>query len=188
MKRRLLDLLTALSLLLCVAVCVLWVRSYQRRDIFGWVWAGGGPGAAEPFLRGGRTVFVAQAVMLQSSSGVLRGNYYNPARATTLGPFQAGDRPILLEAISGRRMFSAGFYASRGTEVHEILIPHWCGALVSAALPAVWLAWRWREYRRRPAGLCSSCGYDLRATPGRCPECGTHISTETVNAPTPTRA
>ena len=34
MKRRVLNLLTALSLLLCVAVCVLWVRSYRVADVF----------------------------------------------------------------------------------------------------------------------------------------------------------
>jgi hypothetical protein len=36
MKRRLLNLLTALSLLLCVAACVLWVRSYWHCDSIAW--------------------------------------------------------------------------------------------------------------------------------------------------------
>ena len=36
MKVRLFNLLTALSLLLCVAVCVLWVRSYVPPDALAW--------------------------------------------------------------------------------------------------------------------------------------------------------
>ena len=49
---------------------------------------------------------------------------------------------------------------------YSVLVP------VLAASPAVWLGRRWRGRRRTKLRLRPACGYDLRATPGRCPECG----------------
>jgi hypothetical protein len=51
-------------------------------------------------------------------------------------------------------------------------LPYWMIAVILGATPASWL-WGFRRVRRRiRAGLCPTCGYDLRATPERCPECG----------------
>jgi hypothetical protein len=48
--------------------------------------------------------------------------------------------------------------------------------LLSAILPAGWLVWRRKIARERRKGMCRVCGYDLRASPDRCPECGTAIA------------
>ena len=51
---------------------------------------------------------------------------------------------------------------------------HWLPAALLLVMPLVFLngAVR-RDGAERRRGLCLACGYDLRATPGRCPECGT---------------
>jgi hypothetical protein len=53
-------------------------------------------------------------------------------------------------------------------------IPLWFLAALFALAPTYSLLGpRRRQQQRRKLGLCERCGYDLRATPERCPECGT---------------
>ena len=60
-------------------------------------------------------------------------------------------------------------------------VPLWLPACLFATTSAAGLRRAARARRRATDGLCRECGYDLRATPERCPECGTR-------APEPTAA
>jgi hypothetical protein len=59
------------------------------------------------------------------------------------------------------------------TDTQYIRLPYW---LLVGALSLPVFRWGIKTYRtmrlHRRAGLCQQCGYDLRATPDRCPECG----------------
>ncbi|HSU68157.1 MAG TPA: hypothetical protein VLJ39_14865 [Tepidisphaeraceae bacterium] len=52
-------------------------------------------------------------------------------------------------------------------------IPLWILLAVFATPSIFELALLARRRRRVNSSLCVACGYDLRASPDRCPECGT---------------
>ena len=64
-----------------------------------------------------------------------------------------------------------GFIYHRDARSLVVGAPHWAVCLLLAA-PVVGIGWARTRRRARGAGLCPACGYDLRATPDRCPECG----------------
>lgn len=82
----------------------------------------------------------------------------------------------------------AGFEFGRGEHVMGggyryattlVGLPLWFVAIPAGFLPAWWVratVQRDRIRYRVTQRLCASCGYDLRATPDRCPECGTEVT------------
>jgi hypothetical protein len=155
MKRRLLNLLTVLSLLLAVAVAVVWAWSYDTWRL----------GVAR-----GRIVLL-----------VTEG----PDGEAYVQRFLRHDSPAAQpwEDLRTRATHStalAGFEHHRGqfadyTSVFEfslLAVPLWPLVVLALALPAVRIWLGRRERRRARQGRCRECGYDLRGSPGRCPECG----------------
>jgi len=176
------NLAAAVSLALSVAMCALWWRSYFFLDRVVYATT---PGASEAQLHLG-----AESVQDTIAIGYV---YYHPKAPTaTLPPpfppglFRSAGR-LTPGSPNGTRQFAAanghqvaGFglfawsseplYSFRGYGYtnYGLLVPHWFVALLSGGI--AWLCYRRRGFVGK--GLCPACGYDLRATPDRCPECG----------------
>jgi len=179
MKRRLLNLLTALSLLLCVTTCVLWVRSYVANDV---LWGDKATAVMPPAVD--RRMFTAES----GRGGLL----FHTGRIITADPrifagpptgrwvIQMGRAQV--NSVPARQTQYLGFAfhirhfkdALTANSSVMAVIPYWFIALGAAVPPAVCLRLQSSARRRLRAsrGQCLRCGYDLRASPERCPECG----------------
>ena len=160
MRRHLLNLLTALSLLLCVAVCALWARSYRTRDslLFG----------HRPDRR--HSVISMYGRLTFQRLDRARGGFASPPGYYA----ELAQRGYEHRGLRDRSVLGfAAYDSTAGTDTYRAFaVPHWAAALAALLPPACRAAGAARRRGRGLAGLCPDCGYDLRATPGRCPECG----------------
>jgi hypothetical protein len=73
-----------------------------------------------------------------------------------------------------------GFASTRGSyftqvSIHIVAIPIWLPLLLAAIASISLVRARRRLLQRIKFGQCLNCGYDLRQSKEKCPECGTAI-------------
>lgn len=109
--------------------------------------------------------------------GSIRGSvtsFYGIPHESMSGRYLPFPGHILRRSITGfefhrLQSWNVDGLASTGGEISIPLVPLLCVFLVVPALLALRIN---RGFRRRRSGLCLACGYDLRASASRCPECG----------------
>lgn len=196
-----LHLATTLSLALCLTTITLWIRGYfvidrlshasARLDIAvaggggiflesltlvredaNWrdpsvpttrttvnyaAWPAFGAGATRPWLY--QTTSYDRPALLKEA----RGPDLN--RALPNLTYIILPRQRTFDNVNGRKTL----YLLEG---RRLWIPFYLPAAITAALPLARLLAHRRRARRTRQGLCPTCGYNLHATPARCPECG----------------
>jgi hypothetical protein len=182
--------LTLLSLLFAVVVVVLWVRSYWGSDFIEYrVLVAADPTRTEyksreiKWTRGrARVVIGHDNVYLHARirSEQLKHEVGHGAWSVgRLGARHIGwgsPEPHTLWGRLGFATWEDGWTSSPFESYRQVWEgPAWLPFTLFAIAPAAWVLKRGNRWRRYGQGRCVTCGYDLRATPERCPECGTPV-------------
>ena len=195
-----------MSLVLCVACGVLWTRSITRCDSAGYTTRAENTCtfSTGPHVLVFNTVLIRGDVKtpLESLVTAMYGRpgggirvhsdkwdaslalHVNLPRVINLpqgGVIDLGDLNVSILNTwipPAHRFFGFGYDSAQqgALTVSRAELPLWTLMLVFAALPAVRFKHAIQLCRRRRLGLCLTCGYDLRASKDRCPECGTAIT------------
>jgi hypothetical protein len=153
----------SLLLLLFIVSSALWIRSYWTHSMLGYFGVGTSDGLRRDYY------FVSKV-------GRITYIWFHQKAIITKAQWIMHDFPSSHDGTDGPLVLGFGVRTVGSPYPfgwHEFTVPYLFVdlALVSMAFFGFKVAARYRRQMR--PGLCIACGYDLRATPDRCPECGT---------------
>jgi len=184
-----------LSLLICVTFGVVWVRSTLRAD----EWQYMGPedanvgGRHSVSLRTAPGSWVLSSIWANLVPERQARLHFTHMSVQRRMEFEGDElQELIAELRKNGAWYQVGNLYSRslapigdedltfieapGTYDLWVIIPFWLPVLVFGISPGIgvfrFVRTRRRRKYRSSHGLCAHCGYDLRATPDRCPECG----------------
>ena len=196
------HLFSVVLISLGILVCALWARSRAKVDML--TLFVGGDGRAQVLASSGGRVCVALTnirfgreyawtamrdvsehvpELVTQDLDTTRIQIYpppDPAKVAA-GASAFGDGYLGFSFASSQ---SAVFSGVPNSQLVYAIVPHW-----AIAVPLVlWSLWRLfgpaaERQRRLKRGQCVNCGYDLRASADKCPECGAEIAEVAGAAP-----
>jgi hypothetical protein len=182
MPGRRFAILSAVSAIICLVAAGLWVRmlfswdrpyfawwdeAHQQVNMYSLWWTGGNFWLMRERITAmpGEDLAEPRKIGRQGRFGFQRTDIHGPRVDDALWPWINCGHGTQLLGVVGRTGRRPREYWGFGVRV-------WPVALLATFLPAKYLRdWR-RDSKRRRTGMCAICGYDLRESPQRCPECG----------------
>src|SRR5688572_1210907 len=187
MKRVLINFLLTLSSLFALTSLILLPLSHRHRLFIGWQRLEQGPPpdnhSIELFVTNGslalevwaRDTFWLSTIQLSPPDWWDRKGFY----AGTARPFpvSAYSPPSSFDRLGFHFHHESSHDQPRTRQNYiiqhtVIALPLWLLFLLTATPPTLAILRRRRARRHTQSKHCLQCGYDLRATPDRCPECG----------------
>ena len=173
-RRRVFGIFAAVFMMLTISVGVAWAGSYRYWIWVERVWGGSGFGSVHDHC----SADVIHGKIVLGRSTVLHNawNWHLPTgwhyRLTSLkgGTINLGRQSPSVFGFRWHRYRHS--WSNMGA---SLTLPLWAPFFATAVCTTAFVS-RFRYYgrrmKRRRRGSCEQCGYDLRGSPERCPECG----------------